>query len=198
MRPRVDVDAVGRGGQRQRPGVGLGDHRVAEEGRLGHAGRELRGELAVAAVRAAPPDQADGRGVPERRRPAVAQDHLVAVGQVEQLGQALAHLAHQALDRRLPVGGPHEGGAAGGQRLEGLGAHLRRAAAEAAVGGQEVGGDGDAHLATFRGRPRCRVPPRASEWWGQRVLLQAGWSTALTVIVSKPSTSSGLRGAGPT
>jgi hypothetical protein len=40
-----------------------------------------------------------------------------------------------------------------------------------------------------------------SEWRsgrGREVLPHAGWSMDLTLMVSKPSTSSGLRGAGPT
>ena len=90
-------------------------------------------------------DQADRGGVPEGRRPAVAEDDLVAVGQVEQLGEALADLPDQALDRRLPVRGAHDRGAVVGQGLQRLRADLGRPAAEAAVGGQELGGDGDAH-----------------------------------------------------
>ena len=56
----------------------------ASVGRLG----ELRGELTEAQVLALLADQAEGRDVPERRGAAVAQHHLVAVGQAEQLAEA--------------------------------------------------------------------------------------------------------------
>ena len=83
---RVDVDAVLRRRQRQRAGLALGDHRVGEERRLGDAGGELGGELAVGAeARARSRIRPKSGGVPERRRPAVAEHDLVAVGQVEQL-----------------------------------------------------------------------------------------------------------------
>ena len=88
VRPAVDVDAVLRLRQRQRAGVALGDHRVGEERRLGDARGELRGELAEGAEGGAVADQAEERGVPERRRPPVAEHDLVAVGQVEQVGAA--------------------------------------------------------------------------------------------------------------
>src|SRR5262249_37471326 len=42
---------------------------------------ELRGELAEHEVLAALLDEPEDRGVPEHRRPAVAEQHLVAVGQ---------------------------------------------------------------------------------------------------------------------
>jgi len=89
------------------------------------------------------PDQAERGDVPEGGRPAVAEDDLVAVGEAEQLGEALAHGAHEVLDRGLSVGGAHHGAAEGGEVLQLLGAHLAGAGAEAPVAGQEVGGDVD-------------------------------------------------------
>ena len=58
------------------------------------------------------------------------------------LAEPLAHRAHERLDRRLPVAGAQQVQARG-QARDLLGAHLRGSAAEAAVGGQEVGGDDD-------------------------------------------------------
>ena len=108
VRPPVGVDPGLTGGQGDRAGVGLRDHRVAEERRLGDGRGELRGELAVRAERGAVADEADRGGVPEGRRPTVAQDDLVAVGQVEQLGEPRADLADESLDRSLPVGSAHD------------------------------------------------------------------------------------------
>ena len=81
MRPGVDVDAGL--GPRLRAGAGgrLDDRRLAEERRLLGGGGELRGELAEGQVLAALADQAEGRDVPERGGAAVAEHHLVAVGQ---------------------------------------------------------------------------------------------------------------------
>jgi hypothetical protein len=103
VRPAVGVDPGLAGGQGDRAGVRLRDHRVSEERCLGDGRGELRGELAIRAERGTVADEADRGGVPEGRRPTVAQDDLVAVGQVEQLGEPLADLADEPLDRRLPV-----------------------------------------------------------------------------------------------
>ncbi len=65
--------------------------------------------------------------VPERGRPAVAEHDLVAVGNAEQLAQALADLTHELLDRLLAVRGAHHGGAGLHQVLELLGADPGRA-----------------------------------------------------------------------
>ena len=57
---------------------------IVESPRNGAPGdRELRRELPEAEVLGALADQAEGRDVPERRRPAVAEDDLVALGQRE-------------------------------------------------------------------------------------------------------------------
>ena len=141
VRPGVGVDAVL--GDRDRTRAGLAaDHRgVGEPRRGGGRRRELRGELAEGEVLALLADQPERGDVPERRRPAVAQHHLVVGRHREQLGQALADPAHDLAHGRLPVGGAHQRGARRGQRVEVAGLDLRGSGAEPSVGGLEVGGD---------------------------------------------------------
>ncbi len=122
------------------PGVGLDDDRVADERVLGHRRGELAAELAVGQVQRALVDQPERGGIPERRRAAVAEDDLVAVGQREELAQPVADPADQVLDRRLPVRRAEQV-ARGGQRQQLFGADLGGAASEAAVAGFEVGGN---------------------------------------------------------
>ena len=105
--------------------------------------------------------EAERRRVPERGRAAVAERDLVAVGQREQLAQAAADAPDERLDRLLAVRGAHQRRAGAGERGELLGADLRGAAAEAAVGGLEVlgiveraGGGGVCHLGGFRFGPQ--------------------------------------------
>jgi aspartate/methionine/tyrosine aminotransferase len=62
---------------------------LVQEGCGGDRRRELRGELAERQVLAVALDEAEGGGVPEDRRAAVAEDDLVPVRQREQRGQAL-------------------------------------------------------------------------------------------------------------
>ena len=197
-----DHEAVGAGGSLERHGhaggrlvvgeavgvdVGVGDRervgaRVGEEvGRLVEVRRgrgdlgELGRELPEAEVLAAAVDEPEGGGVPERRGAAVAEQHLVAVGEREQLGQPVAERAHLELHPGLPVGGAEVVAAGRGQRLDGLGADLGRAAAEAPVGGQQVDRDLDVgerggHLAMMadragasdRDRRRTEAPGRAA------------------------------------
>ena len=71
------------------PDLGGDDLGVVEVGGAGGRGGELGGELAEAEVLALAVDQPEGGGVPEAGGAAVAEDHLVAVGQGEQLGQAV-------------------------------------------------------------------------------------------------------------
>ena len=84
--------------------------------------------------------QPGGGGVPEGGRAAVAERDLIAIGQAEQLAEARAHPADQVADRRLAVRGSHQRGLLGepGQRLR---ADLRGPAAEAPVGGLQLGRD---------------------------------------------------------
>ena len=137
MRPRVHVDALDRLRRRARAGGDLAHVGSLQPRRLGGRG-ELAAELAEHEVLTAVLDQAEGRGIPERRRSAVADDHLVARGNAEQLGEVRAHVADEVLHGRLAVRGAQERRTAGDQRLELRAAHLRGAASEASVGGQEI------------------------------------------------------------
>ena len=147
-------------------GVGAGrrldDLGLVEVRRRGRGRGELRRELAEAQVLAAPLDQPEGGGVPERGRAAVAEQDLVAVGQREQLGQPVAQLADREAHRGLAVAGAQVGrrtprsarSTASGRTFDGP-------AAEAAVAGQQVGGDGDVgerlgHRCNYRGRAHLR------------------------------------------
>ena len=132
---RLDLLGTGRAAR-----LGLDDQRVLEEGSVARDGRELLGELAEGQVQRAPLDQAEGGRVPEGGRAAVAERDLVALGQREQLGKTRANLAHEPLDGLLAVGGSHQRRAVAGQALERLGPHLRGTAAEAPVGGLQLGG----------------------------------------------------------
>ena len=170
-----------------------GDHRGGvEERRLLGDRRELGAELAVGQVQRTLLDQAERRRIPERSGAAVGQHHLVALGQREQVGETRADRADDVLHRRLAVGGANHRRSDVDQRLQLLGAHLRRSAAEPAVGGQQLCGDGDgfdgdvAHARNSRDvvpTTAFRPSPRA-------------YNPGLTTS-PHPSTSSGRRGAGP-
>ena len=121
-------------------GLGLDHDRVGEERRAGGRLGELLRELAVGEVQGALAHQPGGGGVPEGGRAAVAERDLVAVGQREELAEAGADAADQVADRRLAVRGAHQRRLLG-ELGERLGAHLRGPAAEAAVGGLQLGGD---------------------------------------------------------
>ena len=142
------------------PGSALIDRGVAEERRvLRHRG-ELRGELAEGEVLGPLAHEAERRDVPERRRAAVAEDDLVALGQAEQVGQALPDRADEVPDRGLAVRGAEQRGAQAGEVVDLLGSHLGGPGAEPAVLGQQVGGD--------RGRRSLGHPaslsPRPEAW----------------------------------
>ena len=122
------------------PGSRLHHHRLLQERRLARDLRELRGELAVGQVQRAALDQPARGGVPEGRRPAVAERDLVPVGRAEQLAQPGADLADERLDRLLPVRGAHRRGPLA-QPRERLRADLRGTAAEAPVRGLQLGWD---------------------------------------------------------
>jgi hypothetical protein len=99
--------------------------------------------------------EAERRGVPERGGPAVAEHDLVALGHAEQLAQARADAADERLDRLLPVRGAHQRGAVALDEARQLGGtDLRRAAAEAAVAGLEVLGDGQGGVSSGHVAPR--------------------------------------------
>ena len=139
--PGVGVDAglgLGLG-----PGARVGrEHgRLLQERRRAHCRRELRRELAERQVLAALADQVERRHVPEGGGAAVAEDHLVAVGQREQLGQPLSHPAHHGAHPLLPVGGAEVRRTRRRERVESLDPHLARPGAEPAVrGGADPGG----------------------------------------------------------
>ncbi len=123
MRPGVNVDAVHRLRQR----AGAGGH-VANVGSLKprclRSGCELAAELAEHEVLTPVLDEAEGRGIPERRRSAVADDDLVARRKVEQLGEVRADICDEVLHGRLAVRGAEERRSTCDQRLELRTAHL--------------------------------------------------------------------------
>ena len=130
-----------------------GDHRrVGEMRRRGAGVGELAGELAEHEVLAAPLDEPERGDVPEHRRAAVAEHDLPPVGQGEQLGEAAADVADEVLDRRLAVRRADDRRRRGDDGVDLLGSHLRRSAAEPAVGGQQLGGD---HQRGGVGRIHC-------------------------------------------
>ena len=120
------------------PGRRLDHDRVGQERRALRAGRELRGELAVAQVQRALAHDPGGGGIPEGGGAAVAEHHLVAVGQREQLPQAGADAPDQLLDRLLPVRGSHQRRTLAGEVRQLLGTQPRRTRSEPAVGGLEL------------------------------------------------------------
>ena len=88
-------------------------------------------------------DERERGGVPERRGAAVAEHHLVAVGQGEQLAQARAQPADDRLHRRLTVARPEVAVGDAGQGLHLGRPDLGRSRSEAPVGGQQFARDGD-------------------------------------------------------
>ena len=93
MRVRVRVD----GGVGHQLGMGarlrLDHDRVVEERRGRGDGGELGGELAEHEVLGPAVDQPERGGVPERGAAAVAEQHLVAVGEREEVGETGADAA---------------------------------------------------------------------------------------------------------
>ena len=142
MGHRVEIDPVL--GHRHRVGADLGFdlRRVTEEGRRFRRGEELRAELSEHQVLAALADEPEGGGVPEQSRPAVSDEDLVSVGQGEQFGDGVAQRSDLEEHRSLAVRRAQIAGR-GRQGLDRLGADLGRATTEAAVRGEQVGGDVD-------------------------------------------------------
>jgi hypothetical protein len=143
VRERVQVDAVlgDRLGVAAR--IRAHDRGLAEMWRRGGRIGELRGELTEHQVLAALLDEAERRDVPEDGGAAVAEHDLPPVRQREQRAEAGADRADEVLDRRLAVRGAQHRVLSVGERRDLLGADLRRSATESAVGGQQVGGNGD-------------------------------------------------------
>lgn len=152
VREGVDVDA--RLGLRVRVGARVGgdDGRVGQpRGELGGL-RELRRELTEVEVLGLRLDQTVRRDVPEGGGAAVAEDHLVALGEGEEVAYTVAHRADQVLHRSLAVGRTEQRGAGGGQRVERLRPHLGGTGAEAPVGGLDVSGNLDVGHESERSR----------------------------------------------
>ncbi len=124
-----------------RPHRGGDDVRRGEMGRRHHRGGEFGRELAEAQVLALPLDQPEGGDVPERRGPAIAEHHLPAVREREQVPQAGPDPADQFLHRRLPMGRAQQRLTRLLEGLDRFGRHLRGAATEPAVAWPEVLGD---------------------------------------------------------
>jgi hypothetical protein len=103
--------------------------------------RELARELPVDEVLRALLDEPERGGVPERGRAAIAEHHLIAVGQREQLSHAGTHAADERPDRLLAMRRAEHRGAVGEQALKLGRADLRRAAAKAAVARLQIVGN---------------------------------------------------------
>jgi hypothetical protein len=123
-------------GSLREPGVGADDGwRVQPRG--GGGLRELAAELAEDQVLAALLDEGECGGIPERGGAAVAEHDLVAVGDAEQLAEAILNALHQVLHRSLPVGGAEQFCAHSREVLELFRSNLGWSAAESSVGGQQ-------------------------------------------------------------
>ena len=109
-------------------------------------GRELGRELAEAEMLAAPVDQPEDRRVPEHRRSAHAEEHLVAVGELEQVGDTDADAPHDRLHALAPVARAEVRRRRRRQRGDGLVADLRRTGSEAPVRRQQLGRESDVRL----------------------------------------------------
>ena len=152
MRPRDHVGAglgrdLPRGARVGRVARIRGDReRFLEERRRGRGLRELGRELAVGQMQRALLDQRERGRVPECRRAAVAERHLIAVGRGEQLAQTSADVRDERLDRGLAMGGAHHRRAVLGQARERLRADPRGTRAEAPVGGLQLVGDNESRV----------------------------------------------------
>ena len=121
-------------------------------------------------------DQAERRGVPERRGSAVAQNHLVTVGRAEQLAQSVADPAHQVLHRRLPVRRAEQRGGTRAQRRQLLGANFRRAAPKPAVGRLDVGRNREHRDVSHGASLGVGSPAPKSSWTGASRRRKSVWT----------------------
>ncbi len=121
-------------------GLRLDHPRVVEERRRGDDLGELPRELAEHQVLGATFDEADGGGVPEEGAAAVAEQHLVAVGEREQLGEPGADRPDHVAHRGLAMARAEQGRAGVGDGLRRFRAHLRRPGSEASVARKQVAG----------------------------------------------------------
>ena len=152
VRPGVDVDALLGDGLGQRAGVagdhGRGRRATARRGGLG----ELRGELTEGQVLALLSDQAERRDVPEGGGAAVAEHHLVAVGEAKN-GSRGPRGRGRRCSSRGPGGGRCPSGRCRSRRARRGGwSGLRGAGAERPSAGMMSWGSGwRRSRATFRG-----------------------------------------------
>ena len=152
VRPRDHVGAASAAAQPTAAGSGASPGSAVtttgspRNGALGADRGELLRELTEGQVRRTLARRAERGRVPERGRAAVAERDLVPIGQREQLAQARANPRDERLDRLLAMRGAHHARALCGQTRRAPGAHLRRAAAETAVGRLELVGDDELRL----------------------------------------------------
>jgi hypothetical protein len=133
VRPSDDVAAVGdRVDHSGTSRLDLGDDRVLEERGARRDGRKLLRELAARGVVPAALDDSSRGRIPERRRAAVAEDHLVAIRQRQKRAQAIANTADEVLHWSLPMARAEVPRVAL-KSLKLLRTHLGRPAAKAAV-----------------------------------------------------------------
>src|SRR5690606_10053277 len=117
---------------------GLG---LLEMRRRGGLGRELLRELTNDEVLGPALHETTGGDVPEGGGAAVAEDHLIALGEGEQLGEALTDSRDLILHRRLTVRGAQHGAGDRLQRVHLLRPDAGRTGTEATVRGKQVLGD---------------------------------------------------------
>ena len=95
--------------------------------------REARRELAKDKVLTLLANESEGRRVPEYGRATVAENYLVAVGELEQLAQACANATDQLANRFLPMRRAQQLWGRGDQCVDCLWADLGGSAAKATV-----------------------------------------------------------------
>src|SRR5690606_34425807 len=98
-------------------------------------------------------DEGESGGIPEGGGSAVAEHHLVAVGDAEELAETILNALHQVLHRSLPVGGSEKFGAHSREVLQLFGSNLGWAAAESSVSGQEFSRNCERHSRNTTGAP---------------------------------------------
>ena len=104
----VGVDVIARGHGSERTKGGLVDERIAQVRRAGGFGGELRAERAPGAEGCARGDEAGASRVPECGGAAVAQDHLVVVGDRQEGAQAVLQRGDHVAHGHGAVGSAHE------------------------------------------------------------------------------------------
>src|SRR5699024_7670799 len=147
-------------------------------------------------MRGAAADEAEGGDVPVPGGSAVSEHHLVAFGQVEQIGQAGADAADEVLHRSLAVAGAQHRRCGLVECLDLGGADACRAGAVASVGGQEFVWDRYLRRSPSRhstaGAPGPGTGPlygdRDQPFGGDRASGPAGWPNTRTHAMARPMT----------